>query len=492
MEDRKYFEMFVLFSFTISVGMSLASIGSVLPDLLCLWDVTLHTASILFLVIGAGTVSGIAVSSSLIEKLPAFIVLVIISVARVVTMFLFPYAGSVAFAGPIVFLHGAALGLSAVGSLHTTKLLWPQSAGAIYLVQSGGAFGATLSPLIEKPFLSDGLFTVMMRDISQLQVSKAMDGEVTSYGGINKTFERSSPVTTDTPEGSLKMTYVENMTNTSITIVFQNMNLMDYLNGSLSEASFIKMEMPINTCDNFITYLEYPFSIFGLYAIAVTVGLIICYRRGLNSLDDHTSAYTSIDRDTNVSLSCTEKIFISLMFLLSMLCLALMGCVSNLLVKFGIESDLDADLSTMSNMASVSWLFYSIGRIIPVLMPDRVRTFRILVVSITGMTAGVTILFLCPYYGIIPLWISMTLLGFFTGPQFSCIFTWTGEYVCLSSKIIAILSMGATVGFHLLPTVTGLVHDYFGTNSFIYSIAGISVTYTILFISITLVSRYLR
>ncbi|XP_071116343.1 major facilitator superfamily domain-containing protein 4A-like [Haliotis cracherodii] len=486
MEDRKFFEMLVLFCFTLTVGISLAGIGPVLPDLMCLWNVSLHTISFLFLIAGVGTLAAIVVSSLLMEKLPAFIVLAIITITRGLAMFLFPYTGGLALAGPVVFIYGTTNGLSAVGSLYTTNLLWPTRAETIHLIQSGVAIGATLSPLLEKPFLSDGLFTIMMQGTPN-------DNPKQQFGDNNVTFN-SSEITVS-PDRSMAMLTGETMLDNAI---YTNVTFYNPLNESLLNATFDSVNLFLTEaeannsswCDNFSTFLDFPFILFGCIAIPVTVGLIICYRRGKNSQDHPTNPYTSIDKSTDTSQSCIQHMFVNLMCLFSLFSMAIVGCISNLLATFGTECALKVDLNTTSNMTSVFWIFYSLGRIVPYFFIDRVRTFPILSVSFVGMTAGVVMLFLSLYNGLVSLWISMILLGFFSGPHFSSLFTWTREYVCLSSKNIALLSLGANSGLQFLPLITGLLMDRFGPNSFIYSITGIYIIHLSLFIVLKVCTRF--
>ncbi|XP_046570083.1 sodium-dependent glucose transporter 1-like [Haliotis rubra] len=482
MEDRKYLEMLVLFSFTLGVGLSLASIGPVLPDLQCLWNVDLHTTSLVFLFIAVGTIVGVVVSSVVMDKLPAFIFLAIVTIIRGVTMFLFPYTGGLALAGPVVFIYGASLGLSAVGSLYTTNLLWPTRAGTIHLVQSGVAIGATLSPLLEKPFLSDGTFTAMMQGTSNNE----------HFSDKNATLYRLE--ITESPDSSLAMLTGKTKWDQ---VVFKNTTLNDSLKESQSGAIlgsvnlFRKEANHSSSCDNFKTYLDYPFIFFGCITIPVTVGLIICHRRGNDNQNPCTNPYTSIDKSTDISLSRAQNMFIILMCFLSVVTIAIPGCVSNLLATFGTKSDLKLNLNTTSTMTSVFWLCYSIGRIIPYFINDRIRTFPIIAVAFVGMTAGIVVLFLSLYYGTVCLWISMIFLGLATGPHFSSLFTWTREYVSLSSKNISLLSLGANAGVQFQPLISGLLMDRFGPNSFVYSIAGVCIIHLFLFLSVTVCTRYI-
>ncbi|XP_067658337.1 sodium-dependent glucose transporter 1A-like [Haliotis asinina] len=481
MKDRKYLEMVVLFSFTLGVGFSLASIGPVLPDLQCLWNVDLHTTSFVFLFIAVGTIVGVVVSSVVMDKLPAFIFLAIVTMIRGATMFLFPYTGGLALAGPVVFIYGATLGLSAVGSLYTTNLLWPTRAGTIHLVQSGVAIGATLSPLLEKPFLSDGTFTAMMQGAFN---NKHFSDKNTTLSSLEITefLNRSLAVLTG-------KTIWDN-------VKYKNTTFDDSYSESLAGSTLDSVNLfrekanHSSTCDNFNTYLDYPFILFGCITIPVTVGLIICHRRGKDSQNPTTDPYASLDKSTDIALSRAQNVFIILMFFLSVLTIAIPGCVSNLLATFGTKSDLKVDLNTASNMTSVFWLCYSIGRIIPFFISDRIRTFPIISVAFTVMTAGIAVLVLSLYYGVVPLWISTIIIGLSTGPHFSSLFTWTREYVSLSSRNIALLSLGANAGVQFQPLISGLLMDRFGPNSFVYSIAGVYILHLSLSLSVQACTRY--
>ncbi|XP_067658839.1 major facilitator superfamily domain-containing protein 4A-like [Haliotis asinina] len=481
MEDKSScLEMFALFFFTVTVGIPLGSFGPCLPDLQCLWEEDLKAVSSLFLILSIGCFLGLIFTNMLLTTLNGYVVLMLVAVIRGVSLVVFPFTGSLGFGGTALFVCGATLGISSVAAIHQSNLMWPTKAGPIHFVMTGVAVGSALAPILENPFLSDGVFTIMMTcrgNETFLPDSQSTDtpGNITSTEDLEPHGE--------SYESSLQMNILRDTFASVGSYSFsKNMTVLVPMTDSLTKSNISNTDdsgLNSVSCAQFVTYIEYPFIIYGLLAIPVTVGLFICYKR--EASNSQSNPYTSLDKPQTPTYSFGQKYFIVHLLAYSTFVLVVSGCFSNLIASFGITCVLHIGLNTTSVMASVFWLFYTVGRFVPSKLPDSVTSVHLISACFVGMFVGTGILFLCISYGLVPLWISVAVLALFTGPLYTSLFTLAREYVPLSPGLITLLSMGGMIGLFIGPFLLGVLMHMFGPNMFVYVIAAVYFIHLILY-----------
>lgn len=382
--------------------------------------------------------------------------------------------------------------------IHQANLIWPTQAGPIHFVLSGVAIGSTLAPILEKPFLSDGAFTIMMTrqdgNVKHFPTGNfdahGLDTSNVSSNNITSTEDRETHVV-DYNSSSQKhiqwdrfSSAVNNTVTSDMSVGKSTKQYLTTRNISVTEDSFLNSSRRAH----FVTYIGYPFTIFGLMAIPVTIGLLICYRR--ETSNPECNPYTTLDNPKSPTYSLGQKLFIVQLLVYSTLVLTVSACFSNLIASFGVESVLQLGLKSTSTMASVFWLFYTVGRFLPSRLPASITSTHLISTCFGGILVGTVVLFLCIYYGLIPLWVSLVVLALFTGPLYTSTFTLAREYVPLSPGLITLLTSGSVLGLFMGPFLLGVLMHTYGPNMFVYAIAIVNFIHLLLFMSTAMCAKY--
>ena len=116
-------------------------------------------------------------------------------------------------------------------------------------------------------------------------------------------------------------------------------------------------------------------------------------------------------------------------------------------------------------MSSVFWLGLSIGRLSAVFISNKITTFQMMVIDITGVIVGNFLLIIFSKM-VTMTYIASFIYGFGMSSLFPCAFLYGDETIAVTGKFASAMVFGASVGEFVIPTLLGNMMHHIGDRIF--------------------------
>ena len=133
---------------------------------------------------------------------------------------------------------------------------------------------------------------------------------------------------------------------------------------------------------------------------------------------------------------------------------------------YAVMQKLSTTTAEAAVFASGYWGSFTVGRLMAIIAAVRIPSLYVIVGSFTGAFLCALIWLLFPS-SLVVLWGVTLGFGFFTGPIFATIVSYTGELMRLSARIAGLIFLGASFGAMCLPWLIGYLFPSLGAISLI-------------------------
>ncbi|HTP59261.1 MAG TPA: MFS transporter [Spirochaetia bacterium] len=137
------------------------------------------------------------------------------------------------------------------------------------------------------------------------------------------------------------------------------------------------------------------------------------------------------------------------------------------------------------------WLFFTLGRLVSVLVAIRLRPQRVIPASIAGSLLAIALLILARSSPDL-FWVASLSLGFFMAPLWPSGFALAGNMVNLSARRSSAVLIGDTAGGMILPSLIGVVIRAAGAPAMIWLVGASMVLTAVSFLGMRLAGRHFR
>lgn len=127
--------------------------------------------------------------------------------------------------------------------------------------------------------------------------------------------------------------------------------------------------------------------------------------------------------------------------------------------------------SAGSNASAAFWIAFTFGRLSAVIIVRHVRTLTALILYLSCLALGGTLLYISVKLGVDQLiWVSVALVGLGMSALFALLNSWVGENICqLTGKIVTLLFLSNFIGAMIFPLLEGYLMDRVSQMHFVYS-----------------------
>ncbi|XP_061182677.1 uncharacterized protein LOC133191035 [Saccostrea echinata] len=217
-------------------------------------------------------------------------------------------------------------------------------------------------------------------------------------------------------------------------------------------------------------------------AMLLVNGFFFC---GLYCYDRYKSDF-SIYEDSDVGQDkfgnpCKRYVIMSMMFLFFLAYIGMETTFGGLLMTF-IVNFMGWTKDKGAIVTAIFWGSLAAGRGFSIFIANCFRPTCMLLVDISLMLIGSSLLsFGISYYDAI-LWIGTLTLGFGMSSLFPTAVSWVDQYFKMTGKSTAVLVMGSAMGQMIVPVTTGYFYEHYLKMSLMYACLALSVLLSVLFL----------
>ena len=331
-------------------------------------------------------------------------------------------------------------------------LLWADlAAGPVMFLHSGVGIGASVAPILARPFLSAN------RTVNETAAHPTIrrSSETYTYNG------RAPSLLTD-----LFNPYPE---------------MYDQTWGTTATNSTRYALTP--------TRIHIPYMIIGLICFSVAICFFIMYLIKMPDLIRkalHEAPRTDTKRMFSPE-SCTggSRAFgVQMLVLIFIFCLFVVGverAYGKFVYSYARKSELKFSKTDSALLNSLYWISFTIARLSGLFAARWIPIHILLFVQCSGSVLS-SLLLNVFHNKRTPFWILTSLFGFFQSPLFPSCVGWINRYMDMTPMVAIVMNVGAAVGGIIIQWFTGYLFQNHGPRSFLYTIFAYSLSIAVIFV----------
>lgn len=237
--------------------------------------------------------------------------------------------------------------------------------------------------------------------------------------------------------------------------------------------------------------INWPYIIIGLWHFVAAAGLLLLGFSGLqmpsfyneNAVDSRKLGKTF----TNVKY---WKTLLTMVYFYYVFTCGLEGFFMSMTYTYGICGPLKMSVSEAVLLNTLYYGAFLVGRFSGIFISKFLQPTKMILASLLGCVTSAVLLSILSGTSKIGLYVGTSMMGFFVSFLFASGLSWTAGLFDVTGKASFIFFLGGFSGFLSIPPIAGTIFTADETKvGFFYLALGITISQTILFISMLLISR---